>query len=291
MPIYEQMYRTFDGRVQRHFRWWPIVQQELRILFNYRSFVVLIILGMALFFLRVLQVVTFDTLANNPNNPLTMAARTLTLMEVNSQMFFDFIRMQAPIVFLLSIYAGSAMICDDFKNNLMEVYFSKPLSWKDYVLGKSMTLMVLGFGMTALPAMILVILHNILDPGLDTLRETYMLPWDILTFSCVLVIPITFGVLASSTLFASQRFAGIAVFIVVFGDVALGGLLADLLHKQNALIVAIPMAINRIGEHLFEGRRPLYDSHWLYSLAVVLAVAAVCTFIVCRKVRRAEMAQ
>ena len=291
MPIYEQTYRTFDGEVQRHFRWWPIVHQELRILFTYRSFVVLIILGMALFFLRVMQIVVYDTIVNNPNSPLAAVVQNLTLMEVNSQMFFDFIRMQAPIVFLLCIYAGSGMICDDFKNNLMEVYFSKPLSWIDYVLGKSMTLMLLGFGMTLVPALILVLLHNILDPGLDTLRATYALPWDIVVFSCVLVVPIAFGILASSTLFGSQRFAGIAVFIVVFGDVAIAGLLADLLHNRNAFIVGIPFAINRLGEALFSVNRTVYDSHWITSFIAVALVAALCIGIVCKKVRRAEIAQ
>lgn len=291
MPIYDQTYRTFDGEVQRHFRWWPIVQQETRILFNYRSFVVLIILGMALFFLRVMQVVIYDTIRNNPNSPLAAVAQNVAMLEVNNQMFFDFIRMQAPIVFLLCIYAGSGMICDDFKNNLMEVYFSKPLSWIDYVLGKSMTLMLLGFGMTTFPALILVLLHNILDPGWDTLRATYALPWDIVVFSCVLVVPIAFGILASSTLFGSQRFSGIAVFIVVFGDVALAGLLAELLHKQNAMIVGIPFAINRVGESLFGVRRMVYDSHWSWSFLAVATVAALCVAIVCRKVRRAELAQ
>jgi ABC-type transport system involved in multi-copper enzyme maturation permease subunit len=292
VPIYERTYRTYDGVVQRRARWWPIVEQELRILFTYRSFVVLVILGMGLFFLRVMQIITYDTLSSDPNHPLTMAARNLHVLEVNPQMFFDFIRMQAPIVFLMLIYAGSGMICDDFKNNLMEVYFSKPLSWKDYVLGKAMTLILLGFGMTVVPGLILVVLHNVLAPGWATVRETYILPWHILVFSSVLVLPCAFGVLASSSLFGSQRFAGIAVFIVVFGNLALGGLLADLLHMRNALIVALPVAINRIGEALFAtGRRPVFDSHWGYSLLLVALVTLVCAIVVARKVRRAEMAQ
>lgn len=291
MPIYEQTYRTFDGEVQRHFRWWPIVQQELRILFTQRSFVILIILGMGLFFLRLMQIVVFDTIVNNPNHPLASVVQNLALLEVKDQTFFDFIRMQAPIVFLLAIYAGSGMICDDFKNNLMEVYFSKPLSWIDYVMGKSMTLMLIGFALTLAPGLLLVLIHNILDPGLDTLKATYTLPWSIGAFSCILVVPIAFGVLASSTLFGSQRFAGIAVFIVVFGDVALAGLLADLLHMRNAMIVGVPFAINRVGESLFHVPRTVFDSNVLWSFLVVAAVTLLCTFIVCGKVRRAEIAQ
>src|SRR5690606_7320640 len=114
---------------------------------------------------------------------------------------------------------------------------------------------------------------------------------NIILFSAVLVVPAAFGVLASSTLFGSQRFAGIAAFIVVFGNVALGGLLAELLHNQNALVVSIPMAINRVGEYLFDGHRPIFTSHWLWSFSAVSVVAAICVFIVCRKVRRAEIAQ
>jgi hypothetical protein len=114
-------------------------------------FVGLIILGYMHVCLRILQVVAFDTLSSSPRSPITQMLREVAMFTVNSTTFFDFLRMQSGMVFLAAILAGAGMICDDYKNNLMEVYFSKPMTWRDYVLGKTMTLVIIGLAFTAIP--------------------------------------------------------------------------------------------------------------------------------------------
>jgi len=290
VPIYDQSYRSYDGAVRGRFRWWPMVNQELRIQFRQRPFVFLLIFAMLHFFLRVLQVVTIDIIMQNPNNPITMALRGIGLPGIDSRMFFDFIRIQSPRVFVISLLAGSGMICDDFRNNLMEVYFSKPLTWRDYVLGKTMTLVLIGLAMTVAPAVFLVVLHNLLAPSLKTLEATYWLPVPILAFSLTVVLPCALGILAGSALLNSQRFAAVAVFVVLFADNTLAVLLSELLHKSSYLALGLPMSINRVGEFLFRQRRPLFQLPWGWSALFVVLVCATAFWIVCRRVRRAEIA-
>lgn len=290
MPVYKQTYRSFDGTVRRRFRWWVIIKQELRILFGVRPFIVLLIMGYMHVCFRILQVVAYDTLASNPNNPLASTLRSVTMLAVNDTMFFDFLRLQASIVFLTTILAGAGMICDDFRNNLMEVYFSKPITWRDYALGKIMTLVLIGLAFTAVPALFLVILHNALAPSWATFQATYWLPPAILLFSLTLVVPCALGVLASSALFSSQRYAAIGVFMVLVGDLVMGQILADVLHQPNYRIIAFPLAIHRVGEELFQQRRPMFDLSWEWSAVFVAAVCLVSMWIVCRKTRRAEVA-
>jgi len=289
MPVYERTYRTFDGEVKRHFRWWSVVKQELRILRTARPFVVLMVVGGLLALMRLFQIIIFDTLATDPTSFVSMAAQQVEALQVNPQMWFDFLRQQAPIVFVVMLYAGSGMICDDLRNNLLEIYFSKPLSWWDYVIGKFMTLLLIGLALTGVPAILFVFFHNILAPGMDTFRETWWLVFSSIGYSLVICVPCALGILASSALFNSQRFAGIAVFMILFGNLAFGVLLEELLRRDNVIVIAFPFALNRLGEVMFGIRFPVFDLHWGWPLLYVLVVSGIALYIVCRRVRKAEM--
>jgi ABC-type transport system involved in multi-copper enzyme maturation permease subunit len=267
-----------------------MIKQELRVLFRTRMFIGLVIVGYLHVCLRVMQVIAFDTLNTGPRNPIIDMLKQVEMFSVSSTTFFDFIRMQSGLVFLGTILAGAGMICDDYKNNLMEIYFSKPMTWIDYVLGKSMTLILIGLAFTGFPAILLVLLHNMLAANMTVLQETYWLPGSIMVFSLSLVAPCALGVLACSALSSSQRYASIAIFMILFGDLTVGRIVPDLLHERNYAIVAFPLAINRFGELLFNVKRPLFDLSWRWSGAYIAVVCAVCLWFICRKVRRAEIA-
>ncbi len=290
MPIYDQTYRAYDGAVRRNLRWLTMVKQEVRVLFTARPFVVLLIAAVLHFSFRVFQIVAYDMLSSNPNNPITQALQNVQMMVVSEATFFDYLRIQSPLVFLICLYAGSGMICNDFGDNLMEIYFSKPLTRRDYILGKSMTLVLLGLFLTAVPCCVLVLLHNLLAPGWDTIKETYFLPWSIFWFSLALVVPCALCVLASSAMFKSQRFASISLFMVLFGDLTLGKMLPELLSNNNYYILAFPLAVNRIGEHLFHQRRTLFDLNWQWSALFVVLVSGAALWIIARRIKRAERA-
>ena len=290
MPIYRQSYRIYDGSVASHFRWWVMIKQELRVLFRTRMFIGIIILGYVHVCLRILQIVAYDTLSNSPRNPITEVLKQVEMFTVSSSTFFDFLRMQSGLVFLGTILAGAGMICDDYKNNLMEVYFSKPMTWRDYALGKIMTLVLIGLSFTAIPAVLLVFLHNMVAANLATLQATYWLPVSITAFSLALIVPCALGVLACSALSSSQRYASIAVFMVLFGNLTVGRIVPDLLHERGYAIIAFPLAINRVGEFLFGERRPLFDLSWQWSALYIAIVCAVCLWFICSRARRAEIA-
>ena len=290
MPIYDQTYRSYEGTLRRRFRWWTIVKQECRVLFSQRTFVILMVLALLHFLFRILQVVAYDIIRMDPNNPINAMIQGVAMLVVNDTMFYDFLRIQSSMVFLACIFAGSGMICDDVRNNLMEIYFSKPLSWFDYVLGKTMTLSCIGLLLTAAPALILVILHNILAPSWKTLQTTQWYPWAIVMFSLVIVAPCALGVLASSALLKSQRFASIAIFMILFANLAMGGILAGASNKQNYAIIAFPVAIDHLGAMLFRQRNPMLKLDWTWSALYEVVVCGVCLWIVCRVVKRAEVA-
>ena len=288
MPIYEQSYRNYEGQFQSRFRWAIILVQELRVLSQARVFRFLMIFALLHCMLRLLQVVAFDMITQDPNHPFRMLQQ-VAAFKVDAKMFFNFIQIQAPLVFLISLYAGTGMICNDFRNNLMEIYFSKPISWRDYVLGKVFTLIFVGLAITALPAVFLIGLHNLLLPSIDLFIESLSWMAAAAAFSLVIVLPCATATLASSALLTSQNFAAISLISLLIADSVIGGILYTAL-PHNYGIVSLPMAIDELGIHLFGGTNTLFDFSWIWSFLFVATVCIVTSAIIVQKVRRAEVA-
>lgn len=290
MPIYQRSYRRFEGRAVQRFRWMIMVRQELRILKGAKIFLALILLAMLHVLFRFLQVIAFDIIAQDPNNPLTPFLLQATAFMVNEQMFFDFIRLQTPLLFILMLYAGSGMICNDFKNNLMEVYFSKPLTWRDYVLGKSLALITLGLSITALPALVLILLHNLFLPSWENFSTSLTWATASIAFSLIIVTPMVLGILAFSAMIRSQGYASIAIFMLLLAESTMAVILSELLRDRNYLIISFPMAINRLGQACFGDMRLLFDLRWEWSMLYVVVLSLFFLALIAHKVRRAEVA-
>lgn len=290
MPIYKQSYRAFDGKAHIPFRWWVIVKQEMRIIFSSKMFVYLMIMGVFHLCFRVFQVTVCDMMHMAKHNPMLMHLQSMELFTINPKMFYQFLVIQAPLVLISSMMAGSGMICNDFRDNLIEVYFSKPMTRRDYVAGKIMTLLIIGMLLTAIPGIFLVILHNLLAPGIATIQATWWWPLSILAFSLCLVLPVTLGILASSALFSSQRYASIGVLMILMASTMLGEFLPGQLKDPRFALFSFPMAINRIGEYLFDFKRPKYDFPWQWGLTIVVIVVVIAYWAVSSKVKRAERA-
>ena len=290
MPIYDQSYRAYDGGVRKHFRWWTIVLQEGKLMISNRALATLIVVAAFHLVLRVLQVVAYDTLASNPTNPLASMLRQNAMLQVDAKMFFDYLRGQAPMIFLLSLLAGSGMICNDFRDNLTEVYFSKPLTWRDYVLGKSLTLILLGLLLTAVPGIFLVVLHNLLAPGMKTIAATWWLPFPIMAFSLIMVCSCALCVLASSSIFKGQNTAGVAILMFVIANAGFAQVLAQLVKQPTYGLLAYPATINMLGELMFLKTRRTVETGWMWPAIYVGVICALALWLVVRKARRAEEA-
>ena len=293
MPIYEQSYRSYEGTLRPRFRWVTMVRQEWRVLLARKMFIFLVLAGNFHFLLRILQVYVLDVLSKQSVGPLVDLFAEAQFEDVGAWIYFDFLRMQSPLIFITLMYAGSGLICNDFRNNLMEIFFSKPLNWRDYVAGKVMTLVSIGMALTALPALFMALLHVLFVPTMEELGNTLLLVFPTIGFSLVIVLSFSLAILASSSLINSSRFAAIAVFLLAFVNITVGALLALLTNEQNYFALAFPVSLNDLGEVMFQETRYVnpIDVPWVWPALFVLLVCGVSLGIVCKKVRQAEIGQ
>jgi ABC-type transport system involved in multi-copper enzyme maturation permease subunit len=290
MPVYDQSYRTYQGTLRRRGRWAVIVSQELRVLFSKRMFIFLVLLGNIHVVMRIFQIFVFDVVSVPGRTESFGPLSEVPLDETGAWVFLDFLRIQSPLIFLTLIYAGSGLICNDFRNNLVEIYFSKPINWRDYVAGKVMSLVTIGMGLTALPALLLALLHVMFDPSTEAAMETLGHVIPIIAFSLLLVVSFALVILATSSLVDSAKFAGAVVFLLTLINITLGVLMFALLEQEEFLVIAYPVSLNNLGEALFQEHRypnPV-NVPWPWSAAYVAVVCSIALFIICRKARRAE---
>lgn len=290
MPVYEKTYRKFDGALVPRFRWWIIVLQEWRTLWKTRLFWVLSGFGSLIFLYIMGYIYLLDTIAVLNDHPLYEAAQRLPMHKVEPAMFHMFIMFETPLVFIITLLGGAGLICNDFRYNLVEVYFSRPLSWLDYLLGKSVALLLLGLLFTLFPALLLWAMHILFSPSLATITECYWWPLPILCYSLAVTVPCTLGVLAGSALFNSQRLASISVFMVLMVDSAIGQALPEILRDDKLYIVAFPAAVHRLGEWFFQRPNLVFNISPVGSLVFVLAVCILSLIILMRKIRKAGAA-
>lgn len=290
MPIYTKTYRKYDGQPRQHFRWLVVIEQEMKTLAKFRIFKFLVLIACLHVILRLLQIVAYDVLAQDPNNPLQVIFANLDIAYIGPDTFFSFLYLQTTILFVIMLYSGAGMICNDFKNNLMEIYFSKPLTWIDYCLGKVLSLVLIGLALTAIPGTLLVGLHNLLLPSMDTLISSWWWPIAITAYSFVIIVPMTLSILACSSLLPSQNYAAITVIMALVANSSLGVLFASMLKQRDYMAVSFPLSMRRVGETIFGDERILFNLAWYWCFLYIAVVCIIALLIVLRKVRRAEIA-
>lgn len=293
MPIYEQTYRSYDGTLRPRFRWMTMLRQEWRVLMTRRMFKFLVLLGNFHFVIRIIQIYVIDVLSKQQVGPFVDDFAGVQFEDIGAWIYFDFLRIQAPLIFITLIYAGSGLICNDFRNNLMEIYFSKPLNWRDYVAGKVATLASIGLALSALPALFMALVHVLFLPTLDELANTLALVLPMIGFSFVLVFSFALSILASSAMINSSRFSAIAVFLVAFVNLTVGALIGGLTGIEEFLLIAYPVSLNYLGELMFQESRYVIpiDALWVWPALFVFLVCGASLAIISRKIRRAEIGQ
>ena len=77
------------------------------------------------------------------------------LLSINNMFFFRFMSVQGVLAFLMTAFAGPGLISPDLSNGALPLYFCRPFSRAEYVLGKSSVLGILLSQITWIPGLIL----------------------------------------------------------------------------------------------------------------------------------------
>jgi len=121
---------------------------------------------------------------------------------------------QGMLLVLLVGMIAPPLISRDVRSKAFLLYFSRPLSRAEYILGKMSVIWAYLLLVTTLPALALYALGVLLSPDLSVVADTWDLPFRIVLASVTLIIPTTSLALMLSSTTSESRYAGFAWFAI-----------------------------------------------------------------------------
>jgi ABC-2 type transport system permease protein len=286
MPIYDQSYAHWKGRLEGHiFRWLPITLTGIRLPFRSKLFLVLFILGLVPFVIRAAMIVLFYYVENMQGDD------EFSNLILQKESFFNDFLTQNQIfgIIIVCLFAGAPLVARDMKAGALEVYFSKPLLLLDYLIGKWMVIAFFLACMTLFPALLLLIL----DLAFTT-QEGYFTEWisilpRVISASVLIIAVCSFIVLAASSLSRTARNAAVVWFAFHMALLILSRMARGIFTNNDFALLDIRSSLCYVSETYFYGSQPDYSLHWSISLLYLLAIMTGALLILLKRLKGVEV--
>jgi ABC-2 type transport system permease protein len=279
MPIYEQAYRKYEARSPlRSVRFWPITREALRLVLAKRAFIGLLIFAWSPFLFRVGQIWLF-----------TQFPESGRILPVDGRLFGEFLNQQVGLTIILSVFGGAGLVANDVRTGAILVYLSRPLTRRDYVLGKLGVLLALNLSITLAPGLMLYLIALALAPGQFAKWELLWIAPAIVLHALLIALSVSLLVLAVSALSRSARVAGLGFVGLYIGLGLVSTVLVNIADRPEARVLSLQDDLRLIGNLLFgiEGRGvPIPVA---YPPIVLALVALGCLAVLRSRVRAVEI--
>jgi len=279
MPIYDQGYRRYVARAPLHgVRFWPITREALRLVLVKRVFLGLLAAAFVPFIVRVIQIYV-----------VTRFPEAGRVLPIDGRLFGDFLSTQVWFALLLSIFGGAGLVANDLRTGAILVYLSRPLTRRDYVLGKLGVPMALNLAVTLVPALVLYGVGLALAPEQYAKAELWWVAPSIVAQAFAISLVVSLLTLAISALSKSARVAGLAFAFVFLGLETIRGVLQGGFNRTEAVLLSLKADLDALGAALFGNAAAASGVHWAWSALVLVVVAAGCLAVLRSRVRAVEI--
>jgi ABC-2 type transport system permease protein len=279
MPIYDQSYRRYEAReALRRVRFWPITREALRLILAKRAFLGLLMISWIPFLARVIQVYV-----------VTRFPEAGRVLPVDGRLFGEFLSQQSVFTLFLTVFGGAGLIANDLRTGAILVYLSRPLTRRDYVVGKLGVLLALNLSVTLLPGLLLYAVAIALAPEQFLKWELAWIGPAVVAHSLVISLVTSLVALAVSSLSRSARVAGLAFFGLVMGLELVRGILRAIYDRPEALLVSLQASMQAVGNAMFGITDRAFGISWAQP-AMMLALACLGALAILRsRVRAVEI--
>jgi ABC-2 type transport system permease protein len=219
---------------------------------------------------------------------LSATIPTLDILAPSVETFRQFFEVQELFVLVVTVYVGSGLIANDRRSNALQIYLSKPLTRAEYVAGKLGILLFFLLLVTLVPALALLFVQMMFSASLTFVRENLFLIPAITLYALVEVLLASFTMLALSSLSSSARYTSILYFGSLFFTGTLFTILRGITGSSALAWLSFRANLEQIGDVIFR-LQPRFDSPWLLSVGVVLALIGVSALVLERRVRGVEV--
>ena len=288
MPIYDQGYQRWEGELQRHpVRWWPILRRGVLSVVKQRRYLILLI---GSWFWPLVKGVQF--FLGSRAGSLLPDLQGSAFFKTGPGFFFDVMNHELVTlsVMIFVVLVGSDIIAQDRRHNALQIYFSKPITPNDYLLGKLGIVGVVLAGAVWVPLLLLWLFAVAVNTQDGYFGQVWLVPLHITVFYLFTVAGA--GLLMLTLSSVGRRAVFIAVsWIILFGwgpSAAPSWVMQQLSGNDYWALTRLAGNIEHVGSWIF-GVDTDRGFHPLLSLLVLSVVMVACYVILRRRIRPVEV--
>ncbi len=283
MTIREKGYYHWDGTLLKRRRpWWPITRLGIRLTFKRKFFKFIFSLSLlpAFVFLGGIylseRLEDFRGMVRDEAIPLQIVPKYFY-----TYLTTDFLLFMTVVIL---VFCAAGLVADDLKHNALQLYFSRPLGKRDYLLGKSAVVFFFVLLLTLVPGLLLILFKLIFSGSLQLLRDNPGLPLAVLAYSGLATLFFAAFSLFVSSLSRNRR----AVSLLIFGGYLFSdmiyGILYGIFHSPYFGLFSVKNNLRQAAAPLF-GVKPPLDVPPVYSYALLVAVILAAFFVLNKKIK------
>jgi ABC-type transport system involved in multi-copper enzyme maturation permease subunit len=282
VPIFDQTYQRWQGVPHLRSPALVLARAQLRVLFG-RWAVRLVLLASLLATLVLGTMIYFESHTAS-FGPLRNLSEGIT---VNAAAFRFFMLKQRLLHLLLCLIAADAIALDR-RHRALQIYLARPVRVRDYVLARSLAVVVPLALTTWIPGLFLVLLKTAIRAEVSWLAPEPWLPASILGYGALLAVPLALLTLAVSSLSSSPRQASALLFAVLALSGACGQLLSSLTRSDAWLLLSVNANLDQVGHWVFASPAP-HDLAPGWSMLALGVLAAASVYVLHRRIRPLEI--
>ena len=225
----------------------------------------------------------------NHNERLLAIFRVSSLFAVDATFFYHFLNVQGVMAFILTALVGPGLVSPDLANHALPLYFCRPFSRVEYVLGKLFVLVSMLSLVTWIPGEVLFLIQSSLA-GASWMWSNLWMAASIFLGSAIEILVFSLLALALSAWIKRKTAAGAALLGVFFFGAGFGQAINAVLRTKNGSLIDLGSLIARIEIQLFHQysrRAAAVPADW--ACLVLLAMSAFCLLLLEKKVRAYEV--
>ncbi|MCU1307445.1 MAG: hypothetical protein JWN45_2140 [Acidobacteriaceae bacterium] len=151
MAVYKRIYRPYSGRfTNENFRFLAVTRYGLKTLFDSRPLLAFFVACNIPSLLFVLAIYVSHSAAAQALLNMKGA-----ILNVDNFFFMRYLLFQATLSFLIGSWVGPGLVSVDLSNDALPLYFARPFSRTEYVLGKFSVIAVILSAITWVPGLII----------------------------------------------------------------------------------------------------------------------------------------
>jgi len=280
MPIYEKSYLSWHGQLlQKPMTWLVIAKTGIRLAWR-KSLGIILFISFIPFFFRAGQIYIVSRFGDE--EALMKMVRGI---QIDAEFFMSFLKGQSFILLLLVIVVGAGLIANDRKFKALPIYFSKPVGFWDYIIGKLLVIGSYGMLITMIPALLLYLMRALLTQNTDFIQSFYWVPFSIVAWPLAALLILGGLTLAVSAFSRGSRAASILLFSIIYVPELLRAILSRI---PDIGLISIHATLHQLGAIFFGAKHP-YDFSNGWMVIVLLGICGLSLLILKIKVRPTEI--